>query len=125
MRDQQGHIKFIFHGHLEKGTNNMAKLLALEQCLEIMVEANLQNVIIEADSELTIKAAKRIHNGTSSDKVSKHWKLMHIFHRIHSHLQTLKMIRFVHVRLKANMLSNQLANEGVVNKNRDSRHAWE
>ena len=65
----------------------MAELLALDQCLEILAEANLQNVIIEADLDLIIRAAKKIHNGTSPDKVSKHWKLLHIFYCIHSHLQ--------------------------------------
>jgi len=103
----------------------MAELLALDECLEIPVEANLQNVIIEANSDLIIRVAKKIQNGTSPDKVSKHWKLLHIFHRIHSHLQTLKTIRFVHVRRKENMLSDRLANEGVANKDKDSRHAWE
>lgn len=103
----------------------MAELLTLDQCLEILVEANLQNVIIDADSDLVIRAAKKIHNGTSPDKVSKHWKLLQVFHRIHSHLQTLKTIRFIHVRRKANMLADRLANEGVANKDRDSRQAWE
>jgi len=76
IRDHQGQTKYIFHGHLGKGTNNMLELLALEQCLEILVEANLQNDIIEADLELIIRAAKKIHNGTLPDKVSKHWKLL-------------------------------------------------
>eukprot|EP00253_Pinus_taeda_P029870 PITA_29870 len=76
IRDHQGKTKYIFHGHLGKGTNNMAELLALEQCLEILVEANLQNAIIEADLELIIRAAKKIHNGNLPDKVSKHWKLL-------------------------------------------------
>jgi len=50
----------------------MMKLMALEQCLEILVVSNSHNVIIEADSELIIRAAKKICNGTSLDKVSKH-----------------------------------------------------
>lgn len=79
IKDHQGQTKYIFHGHLGKGTNNMVELLALEKCLEIMVEANLQNVIIEADSELIIRAAKKIHNGTLPNKVSKHWKLLQVF----------------------------------------------
>jgi len=86
IRDAQGNTKYIFHDHLEKGTNNMAKLLALDQCLEILVEANLYNVIIELDSDLIIRAVKMIHNGTLPDKVLKHWKLLQIFHQIHSHL---------------------------------------
>lgn len=38
----------------------MAELLVLDQCLEIIVETNIQNVIIEANSELVIKVAKNI-----------------------------------------------------------------
>lgn len=125
IRDHQGQTKYIFHGHLEKGTNNMAELLELDQCLEILVEENLQNANIEAESEFIIRVAKKIHNGTSPDKVSKHWKLLQVFFRIHSHLQTLRMIRFIHVRRKANMLGDRLANEGVTNKDKDSQHAWE
>eukprot|EP00253_Pinus_taeda_P015014 PITA_15014 len=75
IRDEQGQIKEIFHGHLGKATNNMEELMALEQCLEISVDSNSHNVIIEADSELIIRVAKNICNGTSPDKVSKHWRL--------------------------------------------------
>eukprot|EP00253_Pinus_taeda_P023753 PITA_23753 len=49
IRDDQGKIKKIFHGHLGKATNNMAELMALEKCLEILVDSNSHNVIIEAD----------------------------------------------------------------------------
>lgn len=76
----------IFHGHLGKATNNMAELMALEQCLEILVNSSSHNVIIEANLELIIKAAKKISNDTSPDKVSKHWKLLQVFYRIYSHL---------------------------------------
>lgn len=69
IRDLEGHIKYIFHGHLEKGNNNIVELLALDQCMEIPGEANLQNVIIEANSELVVKVSKKIQNGASLDKV--------------------------------------------------------
>ena len=99
--------------------------MALKQCLEILVDSNSHNVIIEADSELIIRAAKKICNGTSPDKVLKHWRLSQVFHRIYTHLQTLKTVSFVHVKRKANMLVDRLANEGVINKERDTRHVWE
>lgn len=103
----------------------MAKLIALEQCLEILVNSSSHNVIIEADSELLIRAAKKISNGTSPDKVSKHWKLFQVFYHIYSHLQTLKTIKFSHVKRKANILVDRLANEGVTNRDKDSRYAWD
>ena len=124
-RDEQGRIKEIFYSHLGKATNNMAELMALEQCLEILVDLNSQNVIIEADSELIIKAAKKMCNGTTSEKVSKHWRLSQVFHCIHNHLQTLRTINFVHVKRKANMLVDRLANEGVISKGSGTRHVWE
>ena len=68
IRDEKGCIKDIFHSHLGKATNNMAELMALEQCLEILMESNLHNAIIEADSELIINAAKKICNGTAPEK---------------------------------------------------------
>lgn len=99
--------------------------MALEQCLEILVNSNSHNIITEAYSELIIRAAKKICNGTILDKVSKHWRLSQVFHYIHSHLQTLKIVSFVHVKRKANMVADRLANEGVINKERDTRHDWE
>lgn len=125
IRDEQGQIKKIFHGHLGKATNNMAELMALEQCLEILVDLDSHNVIIEADSELIIRAAKKICNGTSPDKVSNHWRLSQIFHHIYSHLQILKIVSFVHVKIKANMAADRLVNEGVIKKERDTRYIWE
>lgn len=49
MRDEEGNIKVIFHSHLGKATDNMAELMAMEQCLEILIEHDTHNVIIEAD----------------------------------------------------------------------------
>jgi len=39
-------------------TNNMVDLMALEQCLEILIESNSPNAIIEVDSKLVINAAE-------------------------------------------------------------------
>jgi len=36
LRDEEGCIIFIFHSYLGKATNNMAELMALEQCLEFL-----------------------------------------------------------------------------------------
>ena len=99
--------------------------MALEKFLEILVNSDSHNIIIEADSELIIRTTKKICNGTTPDKVSKHWRLSQVFHCIHSHLQTLKTISFVHVKRKANMVADRLEKEGVINKERDTRHVWE
>jgi len=60
LRDENGSILFIFHCHLGRATNNMAELMALEQCLDFLEQDNCQNVIVEADSELIISSIKRI-----------------------------------------------------------------
>lgn len=62
----------MFYNHLGKDINNMAELMALEKCLENLVDSNSHNVIIEADSKLIIKEAKKMCNGTAPKKVSKH-----------------------------------------------------
>lgn len=113
LRDDTGCIISLFHGHLGKATNNMAELMALEQSLEFLIQNNCQNVIIEADSELVINAAKRISNGTGPEKVTKQWRLTQVLHRIQAHLQELRTLRFIHVRRKANKLADILANQGV------------
>jgi len=75
-RDEQGCTKDIFHSHLGTATNNMAELMALEKCLEIMIKSNLHNAIIEADFELIINATKKISNGKALGKVSKHLRIL-------------------------------------------------
>jgi len=72
LRDEEGRIIFIFHYHLGRATNNMEELMALEQCLEFLTQNHCSNVILEADSEITINFVKRINCGTWSEKVSNH-----------------------------------------------------
>lgn len=74
------------------------------------MQSNCLNVMIEADSELIINLVQKIHNGTSPDKVFKHWNLIWVFQRIQSHLQGLCTISFHHVRRKENTLVDLLAN---------------
>jgi len=76
LKDEEGGIIFIFHFHLGTATNNMVELMALEQCLVFLKQDHGSNVIIEADSEITIKSVKRISCGTRPKKVSKHWRLI-------------------------------------------------
>ena len=73
MRDEEGNIQVIFHSYLGKATNNMAKLMAMELCLEILLKHNIHNVIIEADSELVINSVERINVGASPKKILEHW----------------------------------------------------
>jgi len=40
LRDEKGNILFIFHGHLGKATNDMAEILAMEYCLEFLLQDN-------------------------------------------------------------------------------------
>lgn len=70
--DEKGCIQIIFHSHLGNSTNNMVELMALEKCLERLIESNLHNAIVEADSELIINSIKKICNGTTPKKLSKH-----------------------------------------------------
>ena len=102
----------------------MAELMALEQCLEFLIQSNCQNVIIEADSELVINAAKRISNGTRPEKVTKHWRLTRVLQRIQAHIQELRTLRFIHVRIKANKLADILANQGVSSKENAILSKW-
>ena len=64
----------------------MAELMALEKCLEFLKQDHLQNVIVEANSELIINSVKRISCGTETEKFSKQWRLLQVFQRIQLHL---------------------------------------
>ena len=115
LRDEEVNIIYIFHCHLAKATKNMAELMALEHCLELLILNHSSNVIIEADSEISINAIKRIGFRASSKKVSKHWRLIQVYQRIHKHLLSLRTVSFSHVRSEANKLADTLANQGVFN----------
>jgi len=97
IRDERGFIKTIFHYHLGKATNNMAELMAMEHCLEILKDSNLHNIIIEANFELIINLVKKIGNGLAPDKVSRHWRLLQVYQHIQPHLQNMRTISFIHV----------------------------
>ena len=71
LKDEEGKIIFTFHYHLGKETNNMAGLMALEQCLELLKINCSSNVLIKADSEISINAVKKISYGTTLERVSK------------------------------------------------------
>jgi len=116
LRNEEGRIILIFHSHLGKATNNMAELMAMEQGLEILIKNRSSNVIIEADSEITINSVKRISCGSKPEKVSNHWRLIQVYQRIQAHLQGLGSISFNHVRRNANKLADILANQGVNNE---------
>lgn len=113
LRDAEGGIIFIFHCHLGTATNNMAELMALEQCLDFLSQDNYFNVMIEAEFELIINSVKKKNSGTTPEKVSKHWKLIRVFQRIQGHLQGLCTVSFHHVRRKVNKLADLLANQSV------------
>lgn len=125
MRDEEGNIQIIFHSYLGKAINNMAELMAMEVCLEILLKYNIHNVIIETDSELVINSVKRINVGAAPEKISGHWWLLQVYKRIQAHLRMLRTLRLVHVRREANKVADWLANDGVRNKHIDLCCWWE
>lgn len=124
IRDEKGCILYIFHYSLGRATNNMAELMALEKCLEILKNDNLQNIIIEADSELIINSVKRIYCGSAPEKVSRHWRLLRVYQRIHAHLQNMRTLSFKHVRRTANKLADILANKGALCSKSSNKYRW-
>ena len=82
LRDEEGKIIFTFHCHLGKATNNMAMLMALEQCLELLKLNHSSNALIEANSEISINTVKKISYGTMHERVSKQWRLIQVYQRI-------------------------------------------
>eukprot|EP00253_Pinus_taeda_P017486 PITA_17486 len=97
LRDEDGNIIFVFHCHLGITTNNMAELMALEHYLELLKQTYCSTVSVEADSEISINAVKRINCGIAPEKVSKHWRLIQVYQRIQNHLLSLRTVSFNHV----------------------------
>ena len=124
IRDEKGCIEIIFHSNLGKATNNMVELIALEQCLEILRDSNLHNIIIEADSKLIINSVKKICYGSALEKVSSHWRLVQIYQRIQTHMQNMRTLSFTHVRRTTKKLADILANEGVLCAKSINKYKW-
>ena len=99
--------------------------MALEQCLEFLIQHCCSNVIVEADSKITINSVKRINCGTRPKKVFNRWKLIMVYQRIHVHLQGLRTVSFNHVRRSANKLADLLANQGVNNAGCGMANKWQ
>lgn len=102
----------------------MVELMAMEHCLEILRDSNLHNIIIEVDSKLIINLVNKIGNGSTPDKVSRHWRLLQVYQRIQSHLQNMRTLSFIHMRRTTNRLVNILANEGVLCSKTNIRYDW-
>jgi len=125
LRDEDGKIIFALHCHLGHASNNMVELMVLKQCLELLKLNNSSNVLIEADSEISINAVKKISYGTARERVSKRWRLIQVHQRIQKHLQSLRMVSFNHVWQKANKLADLPANLGVTNPNCRVEMKWQ
>lgn len=125
IRDEKGCIQSIFHFNFGRATNNMAELRALEQCLEILKNDNLENIIIEAYFELIINLVKRICCGSTPEKVSIHWRLFQVYQRIHLHLQNMRTLSFTHVRRMTNKLVDILANKGALCTKSSNKYRWQ
>jgi len=106
LRDDEGNILVSLHSYLGKATNNMAELMVMELCLEILLKHNIHNVIIEANSKLVINSVKRVNVGTAPEKILGHSWLLQVYQRIQSHLNVLRTLRLVHVCKKANKVAD-------------------
>ena len=124
IRDGKGCIQYIFHCNFGRATNNMAELMALEQCLEILKNNNLKNIIIEVDSELIINLIKRIYRGSTPEKVLRYWRLVQDYQRINSHLQNMRTSSFTHVRWTTNKLVDIIANKGALCAKINIKYRW-
>ena len=103
----------------------MVELMALEQCLELPKLNHSSNVLIEADSKISINVVKKIGFGIAPARVSKQWRLIQVYQRIQKHLQSLRTVSFNHVQRKVNKPADLLANQGVINPECKIKMKWQ
>lgn len=103
----------------------MAKLMASKQCLDLLKLNHSSSVLIEVNSEISINVLKKISYGTVPEGVSKQWRLIQVYQRIHKHLQCLWTVSFNHVRRRANKVADLLANQGVINSECRIKMKWQ
>ena len=72
---------------------------------------------MEGDSQIIIQFSTRILHGSSSTKVSTSWRLANKLKLLKQLIQNHRAINFHHVRRKANIVADLLANKGVESQN--------
>lgn len=115
-RDHKGHSLGIFLGSIGWDTNNSAELEGLWRGLKMAHSKNLFPLIIEGDSQILIRIATKLQNGSQVHKLSSSWRMSQRLEIISHWLSQHQAITFRHTKREGNKLADLLANLGVEEK---------
>eukprot|EP00253_Pinus_taeda_P017843 PITA_17843 len=113
IRNHKGNDIQVYFGNIGWDTNNSAELEGLWQGLLVARSQNLQPLIVEGDSQIIIRMATRIQNGSQTRKVADSWRLEARLHSIAQELHNHRALTFHHIRREGNKVADLLANIGV------------
>lgn len=116
-RNHTGIPILIFMGSIGWDTNNSAELEGLWRGIILAHRQKLFPLIIEGDSQILIRIANKLQNGSPVHKVSHSWRMAHRLESLNNWLSQNQAITFKHTRREGNRLADLLANFGVEAKN--------
>lgn len=112
-RGHDGNPIAIFMGSIGWDTNNSAELEGLWRGLILAHRNKLFPLIIEGDSQILIRIAIKLQNGSPVHKVSSSWRMAHRLESLNHWLSQNQSITFNHTKREGNRLADLLANFGV------------
>lgn len=112
-RNHEGIISYIFFDSLSRDSNNATKIEGLWHGLSIADKENFFPLEVEWDSQILIKAAIRLHSGSTATKVASSWRLLSRLEQIEKWLKVPRAITFKHIRRTSIKVVDRLANQGA------------
>jgi ribonuclease HI len=98
IRDNTGQIRHIMAGNLGFNSNNSVELWGLIRGIQLASSLNLNQLIIEGDSQVIISLATKIINGSDPAKVSPSWHLLGLLEVFHALLSPSLILIPSHIR---------------------------
>ena len=87
--------------------------MGLTRGLQLAIENNFTKLIVEGDSQIIINLLRRILKGANPERISPSWRLLHGMQIISDSLRPNVTLIPAHVRRKANLVADDLANMGI------------
>ena len=89
LRNDYGEALFVYFGNIDKGTNNMAEVMALFWGLQMINDMQIKEITIEVDSKVIIDMVKGISQPS--------WNLQNIITNIRQILKGMERVQLQHI----------------------------
>ena len=104
LRDRNGDALLVYSGYVGKGSNNVAKAMALLWGLQLSRERNILDITIEGDSKLVIDMVKA--------EAKAGWNIRNIVLDIKLILEGMRMVHLHHIYWEGNQVAYTMTDMG-------------